>query len=363
MLSLPVNNSEKVLNYRRPGAARRGGAFAATIALTVAGLAGCGGGSGSSDPAIRIGMFPNITHAPALVGLEKGFFAKAVGGSNKLAAPKVFGAGPLENEAILGGDVDTAFEGPSSALSIYQAHHGLVTIVAGVASGGAGLVVNKSITRPSQLRGKSLGSPQLANTQDVALRYWLKTHGLPVPASGNGPVKVLPSSTGSGTIVTEFKSGNIAGAWVPEPYEHELIKAGGHVLVNEAKLWPHGQWATTLLVVRTAFLKEHRAEVKDFLEGLVTTIHYMDTHKAAAEKATSQELLKLGHSVSPSVLSAAWTNLKFTTNPYASTFATQVRHGEAVGLLHNPGHLGRIFDLTILNSILKSKGQPEVAGP
>ena len=208
---------------------------------------------------VHLGYFPNLTHAPALVGVAAGHLRQGPGPRHPLHP--TFSAGPTENQALLSGSLDIAFEGPSSALSAYSSSHGAIAIVAGTASGGAGLVTKATITSPSQLKGTTLASPQLANTQDVALRYWLKTQGYTTTKSGGGDVSVQPSSTGNGTVVTEFKAGAIDGAWMPEPYETQMLQAGGHLLVNEASLWPDGKWATTNVVVRTAFLQQHPATV------------------------------------------------------------------------------------------------------
>jgi NitT/TauT family transport system substrate-binding protein len=320
------------------------------------------GAAVGSGVTVKIGYFPNITHAPALVGVQAGIFAKDLG-SDKLATPQIFSAGPAENTALLSGSIDIAFEGPSAALSAYSASKS-VTIIAGAASGGAGLVVKSSITSPTQLKGTKLGSPQLANTQDIALRYWLQTQGYKTTSTGGGDVSVQPSSTGSGTIVTEFEAGQIAGAWMPEPYEQELVADGGHILVPESSLWPSGQWATTNVVVRTAFLQAHPATVKDFLQGLVDTLAFMKANKAEAEADANKALgtLQGGKPLKTSVLDASWDNITFTDDPLASTLETQVKHGEAVGLLKDPGDLTPIYTLGPLNSILTAAGQPAVKG-
>ena len=101
---------------------------------------------------------------------------------------------------------------------------------------------------------------------------------------------VQPSATGNGTVVTEFKAGAIAGAWMPEPYETEMLQAGGHLLVNEGTLWPGGKWATTNVVVRTAFLQAHPATVQRFLQGLVDTLKYIQANPAAAQAAFNNQL-------------------------------------------------------------------------
>lgn len=350
----------------------------ALVGLVSAALvaAGCGSstksGTGSSTTAgatattkpvtVRLGFFPNLTHAPALVGVAQGIFAKDLGTDG--LSTQTFSAGPAENQALLSGSLDIAFEGPSSALSAYSASHGAVAIIAGAASGGAGLVTKASITSPAQLKGKTLASPQLANTQDVALRYWLKTQGYTTSKSGGGDVSVQPSATGNGTVVTEFKAGAIDGAWMPEPYETQMVQAGGHLLVPEASLWPQGKWATTNVVVRTAFLQQHPQTVQRFLQGLVDTLKAIQSQPTAAQAAFNQELAKLqgGKPLSAKVLTAAWADLTFTADPLASTLQTQVVHGVAVGLLKTPSDLAGIYDLTPLNQVLTSAGQSTVSG-
>jgi NitT/TauT family transport system substrate-binding protein len=311
---------------------------------------------------VHLGYYPNLTHAPALVGVAQGIFAKDLAPDTLKTA--TFSAGPAENQALLSGSLDIAFEGPSSALSAYSSSHGAIAIVAGAASGGAGLVTKASITSPAQLKGKTLASPQLANTQDVALRYWLKTQGYTTTNSGGGDVPVQPSSTGNGTVVTEFKAGSIDGAWMPEPYETQMIQAGGHLLVNEATLWPGGKWATTNVVVRTAFLQQHPATVQRFLSGLVDTLAYIQAQPAAAQAAFNSQIATLqgGKPLSAKVLSAAWPDLTFTADPLASTLQTQVAHGVAVGLLKAPSNLPGIYNLSLLNQVLATKGDPPVAG-
>jgi NitT/TauT family transport system substrate-binding protein len=311
---------------------------------------------------VHLGYFPNLTHAPALVGIAKGLFAKDL--SPDTLKTETFTAGPQENQALLSGSIDIAFEGPSSILSAYSSSHGAVQIVSGAASGGAGLVTKASITSPSQLKGTTLASPQLANTQDVALRYWLKGKGYTTTTSGGGDVHVEPSSTGNGTVVTEFKDGAIDGAWMPQPYEAEMVQDGGHLLVDEATLWPGGQWATTNIVVRTSFLQQHPETVQRFLQGLYDTISYMKANPAQAQTEfnTQYASLESGKPLSTKVLAAAWPTLTFTLNPLASTLQTQVAHGEAVGLLKPPSNLAGIYNLGAVNKVLGAAGQSQVSG-
>jgi NitT/TauT family transport system substrate-binding protein len=328
--------------------------------LLVAGACGSSASASSSSAPVtlRLGYFPNITHAPALVGVQEGIFAKDLA-PDKLDASKTFNAGPAETEAMLSGAIDVAFIGPSPAINAFSKSNGAVQIIAGSTSGGAALVTKTSITSVADLKGKTIATPQLGNTQDVALRAFLKTKGFKTDTEGGGDVHIKPQDN-SQTIDT-FKQGLIDGAWVPEPYESELVAAGGHVLVAESSLWPQGQWVTTNVLVRTAFLKAHPATITRFLTGLLDSVDQLKTDPSGAQAATNEQLKALtGKALSASVLSASFQDLSFTVDPLAATLKKQASDAESVGLLP-PTKLTGIYNLTLLNQLLKSKGQQEVS--
>jgi NitT/TauT family transport system substrate-binding protein len=343
----------------------------AVLAVTAAiGTAACGGGGGrktsrktsgktSAPTTVRLGYFPNVTHAVALVGIEKGILANDLG-TDKLDTSKSFNAGPAATEAILSGAIDATFIGPSPSITAFTQSHGAVKIVSGAASGGAGLVVKPTITSVDDLRGKTIATPQLGNTQDVALRAFLESKGFTTDTQGGGDVHIKPQDN-SQTIDT-FKQGTIDGAWVPEPYLSRLvIDGGGKVLVDERTLWPQGQWVTTNLLVRTAFLKDHPDTVKRLLNGLYDTVQYIKTNGADAQAAANEQLGTLtGKKLSTDVISAAFGNLSFTVDPLASTLRKQAQDAQAAGLLNSPKTDG-IYDLELLNEVLKAKSQAAVA--
>ena len=168
----------------------------------------------------------------------------------------------------------------------------LIKIISGAASGGAALVVKKGITSPAQLKGQSLATPSLGNTQDVALRYWLKQHGLTTTQTGGGDVPIKPTTPNSAAVLA-FQSGKLAGGWEPAPYDAEMVAAGGHVLVNEASLWPKGQFVTTNLVVTQAFLAAHPSTVNGLLKGQIDANNFIHQNKSAAETAANAELTSI----------------------------------------------------------------------
>jgi NitT/TauT family transport system substrate-binding protein len=345
----------------------RGSARAALAALGVI-VAGCattattGTGHVASEAmpsALRLGYLINLTHAEAMVGVAEGDFTKYLGSKSQLQT-STFNAGPAEVDALDEGALDAAYMGPSSAITPYEQSHGqALEVISGATSGGAALVVKASITSPSQLKGATLSSPQLGNTQDVALRYWLKTKELNASPSGGGDVTILPQSNSA--IVTAFASGHIVGAWVPEPYATEMVLDGGHVLVNEASLWPKGQFATTVLVVRKQFAEQYPQAVKDLLEGHIAATKFLTAHTVQAQTLVNRQFASLaGKPLSQTVLSDAWKNITFTVDPIVSSWTTDAKHANAVDLGIGVLPVTGIFALGPLNQILTADGQMPV---
>src|SRR4051812_6880809 len=333
--------------------------------------AACGGGGGGSSTKasgqssahvdLRLGYFPNLTHATALVGVANGIFAKDLG-SNVTLQTKTFNAGPAAVEALFANSLDITYVGPNPAINAFQKSNGqAVRLIAGATSGGAGLVVKPTINGPADLKGKKLASPQLGNTQDVALRTWLKNNGLNTTPEGGGDVQILPQEN-SQTLDT-FKAGQIDGGWVPEPWTTRLIQDGkGKLLVDEASLWPNGKFLTTTVIVRTAFMKDHPDVVRNFLKGHVEATDYVNQHPTEAQQAANTAIAQLtGKGLSPAVITAAWKNLTFTWDPLASTLRKEASDAQAVGLLKDVNLKG-LVDVGPLNTVLKADGKPTVTG-
>jgi NitT/TauT family transport system substrate-binding protein len=337
-------------------------ALAAILALVM--LAAPAAGISPTKPSrvtLRLGFLPNVTHATALVGVRNGIFARALG-SNVTLRTVTFNAGPAAVEAIFSGALDATYVGPNPTINAFQRSHGkAVRIISGAASGGASFVVNPDINGPADLKGKKIASPQLGGTQDVALRSWLKSKGLETDTSGGGDVSVVPQENAQ-TLAT-FKQGVIQGAWVPEPWASRLVKEGeGKVLVDERTLWPGGRFVTTQLIVRTKFLKDHRDVVKRLLEGQVEANDFVNQRTAEAERAANAEIGAItGKPLKDDVIAASFRNLVFTNDPIASSLRKSAKNAKAVGLLPRVDLKG-IYDLKLLNQVLKAKGQGAVSG-
>lgn len=342
------------------------GLAAAGVALLAAGCSSAASsGSGSSDPAakvvLRLGFLENVTHATALVGVKEGFFTKNLG-KNVTLKLYPFSTGTEEATALLAGQLDAAYVGPNPAIKAWTVSSGqLIKVISGAASGGAELVVSKNITKPSQLKGQKLASPSLGNTQDVAMRYWLKQQGLSTTSTGGGDVPITPITPNSDAVLA-FEAGKIAGGWEPAPYDAEMIADGGHALVNEASLWPNGQFVTTELVATQSFIAQHPTVVSDLLKGQIEANSYIASSKSAAETAANSELATLsGKSLKTPILQAAFAQVTFTNDPIASSLITDADHAVAVGLLSPVKNLSAIYDLGPLNNLLAADGQSQVS--
>ena len=339
--------------------------------LAAVALAGCGSSSskgaqsGAVDKAgekvtLRLGYFPNVTHASAIVGVEKGIFAEKLG-SNVTLETKSFNAGPAAVEAIFSDAVDATYIGPNPTINAFAKSKGeAVRVISGATSGGAFLVVKPGINSAADLKKKKIGTPQLGNTQDVALRSWLKANKLTADTAGGGDVSIVPQDNAQ--TLEQFKSGALDGAWVPEPWATRMIQEGkGKVLVDERTLWPGGQYVTTQLIVRAAFLKDHPDAVKRLLEGQVAATDFVNANPAEAKTLVNQGLQKLtGKPMPQGILDAAWPNMTFTNDPVASSLRKGADDAKAVGLLDAGTKLDGLYDLTLLNDVLKAAGKPEV---
>lgn len=323
-------------------------------------LGACDESDASEQPAaVRLGYFPNVTHAPALVGVAEGLFQSELG--DIPMETTTFNAGTEAIEAMFAGALDISFIGPNPAINAHAQSGGTaIRIIAGSTSGGAALVVKPEIVKPLDLVGSTIASPALGNTQDVALRAWLQDQGLSSDLEGGGDVSVTPqaNSQSLGTFLT----GEIDGAWVPEPWATRLVlEGGGEVLVDERDLWPEGRFVTTHLIARTEFLDANPEAVAAVLRGLVAAIDRINNDPAGSQQTVNNSIEALtGSALADPVISGAWSNLTFTLDPIASSLRESAKDAEAVGLLE-PVDLDDIYSLEILNGILSLLGREVVS--
>ncbi|MHC2998361.1 ABC transporter substrate-binding protein [Microbacterium sp. HJ5] len=335
-----------------------------TLGLVAVMMAGCAS-AGASTPEVedvtelRLGYFANVTHAPALVGLEEGLFEESLGDVD--VTTSVFNAGPAAIEALTAGAIDATYIGPNPSINTFiQSGGESARIIAGAATGGAALVVAPGIDSPENLAGTTLASPQLGNTQDVALRVWLADQGYETDTSGGGDVAVTP--TENAQTLTLFQEGELDGAWLPEPWVSRLvIDEGAEVLVDEADLWPDGEFPTTVLLVRAEFLEDHPDVVEDLLEGHLAAVQWIADNPDEAPAVINGAIeAETGKPLSDEVIQRALEHVTFSADPHADTFETLVANGLEAGT-QKEGSIEGLFDLRLLNGLLEASGAETVS--
>lgn len=303
--------------------------------------------------ALRLGYFPNITHATALVGVERGLFRAELDKHGVGLETFTFNAGPAAIEALLSGALDAAYVGPNPAINAHIKSKGRgVRVIAGAATGGAFFVVRPEVATAADLRGKKVASPQLGGTQDVALRTWLKKQGFQVDEFGGGDVSVSPRENAQ--TLESFQQGEVAGAWVPEPWATRLVvEGGGKVLVDERELWPQGRYTTTVLLVRKGQLDQRPEVIRALLRGHVAADAWIRASGDEARQVVNAAIKKIvGRALAPAIIEGAWKNLQFTTDPVPSAMTRSADDAQALGFVRTGGvELSELFALDLLQSV------------
>ena len=318
--------------------------------------------SAGAQTLVRVGCFGNITHSQALVGKAKGWFEKALGTDARIEWT-MFNAGPSAIEALFAGAIDMTYVGPNPALTGYIRSHGeALRIIAGATSGGAALVVraDSGIQKPEDFHGKRVASPQLANTQDIALRAWLREKGLKLREKG-GDVQVLPIANAD--QLNLFQKKQLDAAWAPEPWASRLIReANGRLFLDERDLWPKRQFVTAELVVSTKFLRAHPDLVEKWVRAHVELTDWINGNLEEAKRLLNQQIQKdTGAKISSAVLDDSFSRLQVTYDPVRASMLTSAKWEFEEGFLgRQMPDLSGMYDLSLLNKVLREKHRKEV---
>ena len=318
-------------------------AVLALVATACGGASAADGASGTTT--LRLGYFPNVTHASAVYGVASGVYERELG--DVALKTQTFNAGPAAVEALFAGAIDATYIGPGPAVNAFLRSRGDVVLVAGATSGGAALVVRPGVT---DLEGLRIADPQTGGTQDIALRTYLKGKGLEVDRQGAGDVTILAQENSQ--TLDLFKQGTIDGAWVPEPWASRLVlDGGGTVLLDERTLWPGGEFVTTNLLVRKDFLEQHPDAVKALIKAQVAANEAVAGDLSKAKAVINDALEDLtGKALAPPVLDRAFRQLELTVDPLAASLKTTAEHAFASGLV-KAGDLAGIYDLGPLREV------------
>ena len=306
---------------------------------------------------LRLGHFPNITHAQAVYARAGGQFERKIGVPIKWSS---FNAGPTAIEALFTDAIDATFVGPNPAINGFIKSRGeKFVIIAGGASGGSGLVVRQDadIQNEKDFDGKTIATPQLGNTQDVAARVWFGERGYQLREKG-GTLTLLPLSNPD--QLTMFRKKQIDGAWVPEPWATRLVvEQKGKVFLEESSLWPNGKFVITNILVSTKFLNDKPDLVKAFL---VEVTQQINADKAAAAQVLNAELKReTGKALPDAVIARAMERVEFTWDPISSSLRKSAEAAHKIGFLRTHPDLKGIYSLTTLNEVLQEKHLAAVA--
>jgi NitT/TauT family transport system substrate-binding protein len=332
------------------------------ILVAVAALAGSACATSASrargeEGVLRLGIFPNLTHAPGYVALGEGILEEKLGETR--VDTRVFNSGTDAGEALIAGSIDATYIGPGPATSLFLESGGNVAVVSGAVSGGASFVVRtgSGIDGPADLPGKRIAVPSFGNTQDIALRAWLEEHGLRTNDEG-GEVTVL--EVDNPELPHLFARGDIDGAWEPEPYPSLLVAEGlGEIYIDEADLWPGREFVTTHLLVSKPYMEANPDVIRRLVEANVEAIAFMNEDPEAAKATTQAELIKAGApSLDQEVVDMAWDKLSFTWDPIAESLVAGGEHAFELGYLdEKPANILDLYRLDELNTILEEHGE------
>jgi NitT/TauT family transport system substrate-binding protein len=311
---------------------------------------------------LRIGYFPNINHAQAVIGLGRGDFQKALG-DNIEVTTQIFNAGPSAIEALFANQIDVTYIGPNPAINGYVQSNGeALRVISGSASGGAVFVVrnDSGINSPQDLANKKFSSPQLGNTQDVALRKYLLDNGYKTKENG-GNVEIIPAKTAD--IVSLMIKKDIDGAWVPEPWGAKLInEANAKVLVDERDLWPDGQFVSAHIIARTDYIERNPDIIKKLLNAHIDMTAWINNNRDEALQTFNMELNKLmGQTIPEDEFREGISRIELTHDPIKESLFKAANDAFDIGFLGKTRpDLSGIYDMKILNEVLKERGLQEI---
>src|SRR3954468_20920676 len=315
-----------------------------TIRLLILALLCSLGLTAKAETKLRVGHFPNITHAQALVAHNlsrqgKGWFEEKLGGDVKIEW-FVYNAGPSAMEAIFAKSIDLTYVGPGPALNAYTKSNGAeIRLIAGAANGGAALVVqpDQNLKAAADFRGKKIATPQLGNTQDISCRAWLIAGGLKITQLG-GDAQVLP--TQNPDQLSLFQQKKIDGVWTVEPWVSRLEReSGGKVLVEEKEV------ATTVLVSSAKFLASQRELAKKFAEAHAALTDWMVKNPDEAQKLIKAELLAETRSeMAADLIAQSWKRIVFTAGVPRASIESFMQNSLKTGFIKTAPDLSKLFE-------------------
>lgn len=313
----------------------------------------------SEKTVIRVGHFPNITHPQAVIGHgstrhENGWFEAYLGPDVEVHW-YVYSAGPSAMEALLAQSLDLVYAGPTPTINAYVKSKGKeVRVICGACSGGSALVVQPGKFKTiADFKNKTIATPQLGSTQDIAARAWFISKGFRFNFFG-GEVRILPMENVD--QLTLFKQRDLDGAWTVEPWVSRLVlEAQGEVYLEESALWPQtgGKYVTTHLVSSRDFLKKQPNLVKKWILAHIELTNWINAHENEALDLINHEIKhEVFQSLPFPVLKRAWKNVQPIYIPLKASTYRYAQLAFEVGILKNKPNLAHLYDLSLLHEVL-----------
>lgn len=281
---------------------------------------------------LRIGYFPNITHAQALIAQQmelegRSWFAPRLPEGTKLFW-QPYNAGPAAMEGLTLGTIDLSYVGPSPAIMAYIQRGGSVRVVSGSAEGGAALVVRQDVpaSNAKDFVGKAIATPQLGNTQDVACRAWLIKNSIPVTSSG-GLVQIVPTKNPDQLAL--FKAGTLEAAWTVEPWVSRLeLEAHGKIVREDFET------VTTVLASSIETIANRKALLTEFLHAHAELTAWINAHPEEAKILLRRALTRETHSEFPQrIVNNAFPRIKFVAKLNQESLQAYVEDGYTAALI------------------------------
>lgn len=321
------------------------------LALTVTlGATGVTPTQAQTVKVVRVGIFPNVTHAAGLVAINRGLFQKELG--NVKLEVKEFANGSQINEAFAAGAIDFAYVGPGPAMNAFM--RGVpIQVIAGAASAGAVLVSrgDVKISGVKGLKGKRVAVPTRGSTQDISLRHLLKENGL-TPQDFGGDVIIVPIDPAN--MPAAFAAKQVDAALVQEPWGAVLEQQGAKLVLNEKRIWKGGDYTTTVLVGATRFMSQNPGLTQDILRGHLAGIAYIRKSNAAAQKAVGDEIFAITRTrPDRDVLFRALARTKVTDEIELDKLAEYAVLNKEAGFSRELPDLAKFVNLTMLKALKK----------
>ncbi len=318
------------------------------LSLTALVLLGSAGAQQAKE--LRLGVFPNVTHAAGLVGVQRGLFQKELGGVKLVV--KEFANGSQINEAFAAGAIDAAYVGPGPAMNAFM--RGVpIQVYAGAANAGAVLVGRKDsgIRNVKALKGKKVAVPTRGSTQDISLRHLLHENGLKATDEG-GNVTIVPIDPAN--MPAAFATKQVDAALVQEPWGAIMESQGAKLIANEKAIWEGGNYTTTVLVVNTKFASQNPEVVKDLLRGHLAAINFIGKSNAGAQKAIADQIQAFtGKRPNTAELFKALARTKVTWDINLKTLAEYAQLNKEAGFARDVPDLNKFVNLSVIRGLAK----------